>query len=185
MSCPGDTGYPICTAGQARSLSYHARSFSDSPPHRFPCSKDAETDGSRLRSGEKAPEGSVPKIFFYILFFLLLQVPDIQSAHTVWLELFLDLRIGLIPLFIQRGPLPGRSHPAAAPGSCRTVWSSFLLSTAAISYRLPTRIIKNSSRLLVNMATNFIRSIRGTLSSLASSSTLWLNLSHDSSLFCV
>ena len=56
--------------------------------------------------GRKHRKDLFLKIFFYILFFLLLQVPDIQSAHTVWLELFLDLRIGLIPLFIQRGHCP-------------------------------------------------------------------------------
>ena len=48
-----------------------------------------------------------------------------------------------------------------------------------------TRIIKNSSRLLVKIATNFIRSSSGTLSSCASSRTLWLNFSQESSRFCV
>ena len=46
------------------------------------------------------------KIFLHIFFFLLLQIFDIQSAHTVRLKLFLDLRIGLISLFIQRRHRP-------------------------------------------------------------------------------
>ena len=45
----------------------------------------------------------------------------------------------------------------------------------------PTRIMKNSSRLLVNMAANFSRSNSGTRSSLASSSTRSLKRSQDSS----
>ena len=45
--------------------------------------------------------------------------------------------------------------------------------------------MKNSSRLLVNISTNFSLSHRGTLLSSASSSTRLLNFSQDSSLFWV
>ena len=45
--------------------------------------------------------------------------------------------------------------------------------------------MKNSSKLLVKIEINFSFSKAGTSFSTASSSTLSLNLSHDSSLFCV
>ena len=45
--------------------------------------------------------------------------------------------------------------------------------------------MKNSSRLLVKMDTNFSRSSKGTDSSVASSSTRSLNRSQDSSRFWV
>ena len=54
-----------------------------------------------------------------------------------------------------------------------------------MSWRLPTRIMKNSSKLLVKMDTNFSRSRRGTVLSIASSSTRSLNRSQDSSRFWV
>ncbi len=69
-----------------------------------------------------------------------------------------------------------------------------LLVHAAMSHRLPTRIMKNSSRLLVKIARNLKRSSRGTFSSSASASTRALNCSHESSrvlgvallpIFCV
>ena len=56
--------------------------------------------------GRKQRKNLFLKIFFHILFFLLLQLLYIQSAHAVGPELFLDLRISLIPLFIQRGHCP-------------------------------------------------------------------------------
>ena len=54
-------------------------------------------------------------------------------------------------------------------------------SRFARSKRLPTRIIKNSSRLLVKMAANLRRSRSGTPSSSASESTLSLKASQESS----
>ena len=64
-------------------------------------------------------------------------------------------------------------------------WSRLSGWTFIMSKRLPTRIMKNSSRLLVKMDTNFIRSSRGTVSSVASESTRSLNASQDSSRFWV
>ena len=55
----------------------------------------------------------------------------------------------------------------------------------AMSIRLPTRTMKNSSRLLVNMDTKRIRSISGTLGSVAWASTRSLNRSQLSSRFWV
>ena len=53
------------------------------------------------------------------------------------------------------------------------------------SQRLPTRIMKNSSRLLVKMLANLSRSSMGTLSSAASARTRSLKASQLSSRFCV
>ena len=50
---------------------------------------------------------------------------------------------------------------------------------------LPTRTMKNSSRLVVKMERNLNRSSRGVASQLASSSTRSLNFSQDSSRFCI
>ena len=55
----------------------------------------------------------------------------------------------------------------------------------AMSNRLPTRTMKNSSKLLVKMDTNFSRSKGGTAGSTASSSTRWSKRSQLSSRFCV
>ena len=70
--------------------------------------------------------------------------------------------------------------------SCSAGVRPLLLSTwcsldRAISEMEPTRIMKNSSRLLVKMEANFSRSNRGTLSSLASASTRSSKRSQDSS----
>ena len=58
-------------------------------------------------------------------------------------------------------------------------------ASMSMSIRLPTRTIKNSSRLLVNMDTKRIRSISGTVGSVAWASTRSLNRSQLSSRFCV
>jgi len=57
--------------------------------------------------------------------------------------------------------------------------------TEAISTKLPTRTMKNSSRLLVKMEINFNRSRVGTVSSAASSRTRRLKRSQLSSRFWV
>ncbi len=43
------------------------------------------------------------KIFLHILLLLLLQFLQIQPAHPVGLQLFLDLRVSLVALFVKRG----------------------------------------------------------------------------------
>ena len=53
------------------------------------------------------------------------------------------------------------------------------------STRLPTRTMKNSSKLLVKMETKRNRSISGTVGSDASASTRSLNFSQLNSRFCV
>ena len=58
-------------------------------------------------------------------------------------------------------------------------------ASISISSRLPTRTMKNSSRLLVNMDTKRSRSISGVAGSVASASTRSLNFSQLSSRFWV
>ena len=53
------------------------------------------------------------------------------------------------------------------------------------SVRLPTRTMKNSWRLDQKMLMKFSRSSSGTVSSAPWSSTRSLNVSHDSSRFCM
>src|SRR5699024_9315230 len=77
-------------------------------------------------------------------------------------------------------------HPLQMAWSCWLGVRPLLLSTwcsldRAMSEMEPTRIMKNSSRLLVKMAANFSRSNRGTVSSLASASTRSSNRSQDNS----
>ena len=59
--------------------------------------------------------------------------------------------------------------------------SGVAMPASTWSCRPATRTMKNSSRLLAVMATNFSRSRSGMSASSASSSTRWLNSSQDSS----
>jgi hypothetical protein len=61
----------------------------------------------------------------------------------------------------------------SAPGSSS--------SPAICCFKPATRIMKNSSRFELTIERNFSRSSSGTLLSAASSSTRWLNSSHESS----
>ncbi len=63
--------------------------------------------------------------------------------------------------------------------------STMCFFTRDRSVRLPTRTMKNSCRLLQKMETKFRRSSNGTVSSAPWSSTRSLNVSHDSSRFCI